>query len=95
MIGGQVDTESFLQKQIAEFRHERLTGPLPDLVVHSCGAKLHAVHDLVYFVDNQTDDPCLGPAYHLFNVFQGAIAQPLGVSDFLLCQPLVGPELPP
>ena len=49
MIRSHIDAESILQKQIDKVSHERLTSPLPDLVVHPRGAKFHAVHDFVHF----------------------------------------------
>ena len=73
MIRSQVDPESVLQKQIDKVRHERLSGPLSDLVVHPRSAELHAVHDLVHFIDNHTDYARLGPGNHLLHALQGTV----------------------
>ena len=95
VVRGQEDTESILQKQIDKVCHERLSSPLPDLVMHSRSAELHAVHDPVHFIDNQTDDARLGPGNYFLHAVQGAVTKPLCVGDFLLFEPLIHPELRP
>ena len=95
MIRGQIDTEPVRQKQVEEVRHERLTSPLSDLVMHACSAKRHAVHYLIHCIDNQTDDARLGSGDYLLYAIQSTAAQSLGVCSLLWRQALLYPELCP
>ena len=75
VVGGQVDTEASIQKQIEERVQVRLLGPLADLVVHPGSAHFHPVHDLVDLVDDQPGDPYLGMRKRFRDGFQAAVTQ--------------------
>ena len=42
--------------------------------MHSYGTELHAMHDLIHFVYDQTGNPYLWVCNQLFHVVKGAVA---------------------
>ena len=95
VVGCQVNREPVAEQLVQKPRHEPFAGPLPDLVVHARSAQLHAVHDPVDLVDDQAKRADVIPRQDLADAVEGAVSQPLGVTDGPRRRPLVHPESTP
>ena len=56
VVRGQENSKSLVMEQTEKIPQETLPGPLPNLVVHPRRPQLHAVHDPVHFVNDESDD---------------------------------------